>query len=248
MAPILLIHGAWHGAWCWDKLLPELAARGASATAIDLPGSGDDPAPISDVTMDAYVERIVSALAEFNRPALLVGHSMAGMSIAAAAQLAHDRIAGLVYLAAVIPQDGDSMLSLVSRPDGHGANARIVISRDGRTVDYEEDALRDSFYADCSGDDVRFAIQRIKSQAMEPLAAPIAITDPAASAIPRFYIETLQDRSLPIEHQRAFAATARPIEVHTLDTSHSPFFAAPAQLADVLAFIAAHATVATPSQ
>lgn len=241
MAPILLVHGAWHGAWCWNKLLPELADRGATAVAIDLPGSGDDRTAISHVTMDAYVDRIVTALADFGRPALLVGHSMAGMSIARAAQVAPERIAGLVYLSAVIPQDGDSMLSLVSRPDGHGGSARTVVSEDGRMIYYEAQALRESFYADCSDDDVKFAVQRITSQAMEPVAAPVAITNPDAAAIPRFYIETLQDQSLPIAYQRAFAADAHPIEVHTLDTSHSPFFSAPAELADILTAIAARA-------
>ena len=209
-----------------------------SAAAIDLPGAGNHRCEIADITLERYVEYILSMLSDLAQPALVVAHSMAGVSVTQAADLAPELFAGVAYLAAAVPQDGESMLSIVTRPGGHGSSASTILSDDGARIDYASEALVDSFYADCSIGDINYAKQHIGTQAMQPVAAPVTLRNPEASRIPRFYIETLHDRSLPIEHQRGFIAAAQPIEVHTLSTSHSPFFSAPAQLADTLLMIA----------
>ncbi|MBK6467562.1 MAG: alpha/beta fold hydrolase [Rhodobacter sp.] len=84
MAEVLLIHGSCHGAWCWHRVIPALAALGIPARAIDLPAHGQDRTPAADASLRAYAEAILSAL---TGPTLLVGHSAAGYAITAAAEM-----------------------------------------------------------------------------------------------------------------------------------------------------------------
>jgi pimeloyl-ACP methyl ester carboxylesterase len=97
LARFLLVHGSWHGAWCWRDVLPLLRDAGHEAEAMDLPGHGEDRTPASEVTLDAYADAVVSAL----RPGtVLVGHSMGGYAITAAAERAAKRISKLIDVAA----------------------------------------------------------------------------------------------------------------------------------------------------
>jgi pimeloyl-ACP methyl ester carboxylesterase len=115
MSQFLLIHGAFHGAWCWHKAIPELEKRGHRARAIDLPGQGQDQTPLGNVMLDTMVDRIVTALTEMAGPVVLVGHSLAGMVISATAEKAPDRIKTLVFLSAFLPRDGESLLAMEHR-------------------------------------------------------------------------------------------------------------------------------------
>src|SRR5688572_19586009 len=100
MASFLLIHGSCHGAWCWRDLLPELAARGHHARAIDLPGHGQDRTPVAQITLDSYVGAVLAAI---DTPPILVGHSLGGITLTATAERAPERITRLVYLCAWLP-------------------------------------------------------------------------------------------------------------------------------------------------
>jgi pimeloyl-ACP methyl ester carboxylesterase len=86
-----LVHGAFHGAWCWRKTVAELEKRGHQALAIDLPGQGDNTTPLSMVTLESMADRIVTTLDCSSGRAVLVGHSAGGMAISAAAEKAPER-------------------------------------------------------------------------------------------------------------------------------------------------------------
>src|SRR5215216_4193676 len=108
----LLIHGAFHGAWCWTKTINELQNRGYEAHAIDLPGQGDDQAPNRKVTLEAMADRIVTKLEQLSGAVVLVGHSLGGMAISAAAEKTPERIRILIYVCAFLPRSGESLLAL----------------------------------------------------------------------------------------------------------------------------------------
>lgn len=235
MTPILLIHGAWHGAWCWDRLIPALSARGRQATAIDLPGSGEDPTPLAEVTLDRYAERVVEALEALDEPAILVGHSMGGLSITEAAERAPERVAKLVYLCAYLPRDGESLLGLAGAIDPADVVIETTFSEDGLSVTVGDASIKPAFYGDCSEEDVAFAKARLRLLAVQPAATPVHTTHERFGRVPRVYIECTEDRAIPIAQQRSMIAASAPIAVHTLNTSHSPFFSAPDALADILA-------------
>src|SRR6202790_5749340 len=108
MATFLLVHGAFHGAWCFGKLTTELGRRGQRAVAIDLPGGGDDQTPIGEVSLDRNAAAIAKAVQRESKPVILFGHSLAGVSISAAAELVPERGGLPAYPLAPLPRERDS--------------------------------------------------------------------------------------------------------------------------------------------
>ena len=106
MATFVLVHGAWHGGWCWREIVPLLESAGHRVDALDLPGHGDNPAPVSEMTLDANARLVADRVEVVGEPVVLVGHSMGGVSITQAAELVPERIATLVYVTAFLPGDG----------------------------------------------------------------------------------------------------------------------------------------------
>ena len=112
MSKFVLVHGAWHGAWCWERVAPLLRAAGHSVVAPDLPGHGADATPWWRVTLGGYARRVRDAALASGGRVIAVGHSMGGCVITQAAARWPEPFAGLVYLCAFVPQPGESLLSL----------------------------------------------------------------------------------------------------------------------------------------
>ena len=103
MTTFVLVHGSWHGSWCWCRVVPELEALGHRVLALDLPGHGDDATPVARITLAAYAECVAAVVRGAAEPVVLVGHSFGGIVISQAAELIPERISRLVILNAPHP-------------------------------------------------------------------------------------------------------------------------------------------------
>ena len=234
MADFLLIHGSGHGAWAWRDVLPRLHALGHEARAIDLPGHGDDPTPLEAVRLEGYRDAILAALGDRT---VLVGHSMGGYPITAAAEAAPGRVAALVYLCAYVPVAGQSLADMRRAGPRQPLAPAIRRAGDGLSFTFDPSMARDIFFHDCPDEAVAFALARLCRQPTLPQETPIDATGRAA-ALPRHYIICEDDRAIPPEYQETMSADFDPGSVHRLGTSHSPFFSAPGRLARLLNDIA----------
>ncbi|WP_102107496.1 alpha/beta fold hydrolase [Oceaniglobus roseus] len=237
MANFLLIHGSGHGAWCWRDVLPLLEEMGHDARAIDMPGSGDDPTPAAEVTLQGYVDAIAAALDGFDGPVHLLGHSLGGVAITQASEVAADRIAKLIYLCAWVPVNGQT-----ARDMRQAAGCKMLMdatrfSADGLTTFFADHEVEALFYHDCPPETVAFAKERLRPQPIAPSTTPVALTE-GGNGVPRVYILCGKDRAIPAAAQRDMTEGWRPGTVHRLETGHSPFFADPEALADLLHDIA----------
>src|SRR5262245_30012960 len=140
MATFVLVHGAWHGGWCWYKLVALLEARGHRVLAPDLPGHGRDHSLSGPATYRDYVERIAEVLADEAEPVVLVGHSMGGAVVTGAAEAHPEKVAKLVYLAAFLAPSGSTMFGAVRTPPPAAAGL-MTASADGRTTTVNPGAL-----------------------------------------------------------------------------------------------------------
>lgn len=241
MTTFVLVHGSFHGAWCWFKLVPELEALGHRVVAVDLPAQGDDTTPADQVTLDMNVDRVVDLIEAESEPVVLVGHSFGGATITATAERIPERIALLVYLTSFIPLSGESINDITSSPiwpkeQGPRAFAR---SADGHTVSVAPEAVRERFYHDCSDEDVAHCLERIRPQPFKPRATPIHTTQERFGRVPRAYVHCTDDKSIPFDVQKSIEARMPCDKVITIQASHSPFLSAPAELGRVLSDLAA---------
>ncbi len=234
MSQFLLIHGAFHGAWCWHKTVAELEKRGHSAKAIDLPGQGGDHTPLKQVTLETMVERIIKEMDVLPGPVVLVGHSLGGIPISATGERAPERIKKLVYLSAFLPRDGETLLDIENRNPKVVVPTSMIFDEERVSGTIMADKVHDIFYHDCTEADVAFAKARLRPQALAALMTPVHLTSERFGRIPRVYIQCTDDRALSTEIQRDMISKSPPVDVRKLHASHSPFLSMPDKLAEVM--------------
>ena len=245
MSVYVLIHGAWHGAFYWKKVIPLLERAGHIVKAPDLPGSGDDPTPTSQVSLKSCVDRVTEIIDSVAEPVILVGHSMGGVVITQAAEERPDKIAKLIYLAAFLPQNGQSLRDLAATDPASLVPTGFLVSADGVEVALRQEMVRSAFYADCSEEDVADAKARLRPQALAVLGTPVAISEERYGKVPRFYIHCTQDQAVTMTLQKA-EVEAVPCRTFTLTTSHSPFYSDPEGLTRHLLAIGAGSAGCSP--
>lgn len=235
MTSFLLVHGAWQGAWVWDDVLARLSAEGVDAEALDLPGSGDDPTPTAEVTLAGYAEAIIAkARAGASERCVLVGHSMAGAAITAAASMAPSVFEKLVYVCAFLPRPGESVAELGKQSHALGAPGPQAEPIDGGSaLRLRPASIEETFLHDCPEQAAAGAVTRFRPQPTAPLGSPATWSD-GFETLPKRYIVCTRDRAVSPTLQALMAARAGVRDVHTLDSGHEPFFSKPAELVDLL--------------
>lgn len=224
MASFVLVHGSFHGAWCWSRVRQRLEAQGHRVVAVDLPGRGEAPAPVVDRTLHSYAQAVGRAVDAAGAPVVLVAHSMGGVVATQLAEWRPDDVRRLVYVCAFLPRDGQSLLDLATT-DGESAILPALRVDEARGVHAVDPAAhREVFYGHCAEADARDASARLVEEALAPVATPVRRTAERFDRVPRVYVRTLHDRCLtPALQDRMLAATPC-ARVHDLATDHSPFF------------------------
>jgi pimeloyl-ACP methyl ester carboxylesterase len=240
MATYLLIHGAWHGGWCWSKVIPLLKAKGHKVLAPDLPGHGDDKTPTATVTLRSYTDRICEIAGAQAEPVILAGHSMGGVAITQAGEYCPNQIRALVYLCAFLPRSGDTLLTWASQDQKSMVNLTTVDPRPDGVLALRPEYAREAFYGNCTDEDAEFAQSRLVDQPGAPFGTPVKTTAGRWGQIPRYYIECVRDRSLSFRLQQEMQKHSPCRQTFSIDTDHSPFLSTPDKLADILSQIGTH--------
>jgi len=242
----VLVHGGFHGAWCWEPTIVELNRLGHDAVAVDIPGHG------TRLNEESTLANRRDAIVGFLQPGdVLVGHSGGGFDITLAADVVPDRIAHVIYLAAVLPREGRTYpeaMAMRNYEDGAFEAdvgemlAYLHFAEDGAMSFATFEGAWKYFYHDCDERTARWAFERLCPERFADTATtPVSVPRFWAADLPRSYIRCLQDRSKP--RWLSDVVTVRlGVEPLTIDSSHSPFLSRPAELAELLA----HATTTTP--
>lgn len=222
---IVLVHGAWHGPWCWELLTPWLQAQSLAVAAIELPSVAS--AVPAGLARDA--EHLNAALSGITGPVILCGHSYGGMVVSAADTQAAD-VRHLIYLSAYMAQGGESVESSLRRGGERRPGHWIRHLPDGRT---RVDAARapELFFHDCTAAIQSWAVARLRPHWGECLGQ--SVPDPAWRRHPSTYVVCTADRALSPGLQHDIYAR-RAQQVATLASGHSPFLSCPQQLAQLL--------------
>ena len=225
-ATIMLVHGAWHGSWCWDQVRRLLEDGGIATAAVDNPSV---TRPGSDLRADG--DNLRTALDAISGPVVLVGHSYGGAVITDAGT--HPNVEHLVYLTAFALDAGESVMQNELQ-GGEEMKLGESLQFDGDVLSVDPARVVEFFYHDCAPDVADAAAARLKPMslaAMGGIPRGVAWRD-----VPSTYVVCTDDRAIPVALQRSCAA--RIGEVVELPTSHSPFLSRPDDVARVLAALA----------
>ncbi|MBV9986072.1 MAG: alpha/beta fold hydrolase [Chitinophagaceae bacterium] len=234
MKTFILIHGSWHSAWNWHKVVPLLEAKGHRAIAIDLPGMGRDKTPIQEVKMKTTVARICELIDGMEGKVVLVGHSKNGIMISQAAEYRPEKIEKLVYLAAYLVPDGKTQREYSIQDTGGLLKPYVTMFEELGAHTLQPEIYKEGLYADCDDDITELAKILLSHEPVESGITPLQLTDENFGRVPRVYIECTEDKAVTPFIQRKMYTETPCEKVYSMATSHSPFFSKPAELVDIL--------------
>lgn len=215
---LLLVHGAWFGAWCWDEVRLDLITRGWRVHTVDLPSVADRGSPRLGLFDDARMVR--QRIIEIGGPVVVVAHSYGG-AVASQAAAELPSVRHLVYICAFQMDVGECLKSLIDQlPDWWKIEGDIVTPRDAREL----------FFHDVPRETAERAVGRLKPSSARVGAEPL--TAAAWREIPSTYIVTDRDRAAPPAGQASIAARAT--YVRHLPSGHLPLLSMPSALADMI--------------
>lgn len=226
MRTAVLVHGAWHGPWCWASVLAGLDEVGVPAIAVEL--------PLHDLHGDA--DHVRTVLDGIDGPVVLVGHSYGGAVITDAGL--HPAVEHLVFIAAVAIDATESVLDRATAwPEESELGPAIRFSDDATSATVDPEQAASVFYGDCKPDDVERSIALLR-----PIGMPCFSQSPRAVAWrqrPSTYVVCGDDHAVPPGLQRDIASTMPDVSIVELpDASHSPFVSQPATIVELLAGVA----------
>jgi pimeloyl-ACP methyl ester carboxylesterase len=241
MATFVLVHGAWHGGWCWRKVTPLLRAAGHEVYTPTLTGLGERAhLGHPDVGLATHVQDVVNVLEyEDLSDVVLVGHSYGGMVITGVAHQAPGRLAHLVYFDAFVPEDGQSMLDLGPPERRETMTTRVREEGDGWRLPSLQPIPWDQFVHDVylvtDEAEVAWLTARLGPHPFKTMTDPVDARNPAAAALPRTYIRCPQYPNPAFDRFAAQAqAPGSGWRYHALPTSHDAMVTMPRELVELL--------------
>ena len=225
----VLLHGAWHGGWCWDGVIDEIVKAGHSAEAPTMPGHnpGDDR---SEIRFEDYVDKICSVLKRQTAPVVLVGHSSAGYLIQTAAPKVPDKLAQLIFVNAFILPDGKCQFDLVPPEAAEGMTAAAQASQDN-SVPVIEDFVRGMLMAGEAAEKQDALIKRLAPQPFALFTTPVLTNDFDKLRIPKSVVFCKDDVSLPPGAYLGMAQGLGEFNLIEVEGSHEALFTNPGVVA-----------------
>jgi pimeloyl-ACP methyl ester carboxylesterase len=240
MKTFILIHGSWHSAWNWHKVVPLLEKAGHKAIAIDLPGMGRDKTPIQEVKMKTTVEKLCQLIDSISGKVILVGHSKNGIMASQVAEYRPDKIEKLVYLAAYLIPNGKTQREYSVQDTEGWLKPYVTQYPETNSHTLQPEIYKDGLYHDCDEYITELAKVLLGHEPVESGITPLELSEENFGRIPRFYIECTEDRAVTPFIQRKMYTETPCEKVYSMATSHSPFFSQPKELTDILCEIAAN--------
>ena len=227
-----LVHGAWHGSWCFNKLVPMLEGHGSRVYLCDLPGHYMNKADFSKITLSTYVKHVCDFIEKnIDGEVILVGHSMGGMVISQVAENLPGKISNLVYITAFVPGRDSSLVDEEKISKRPTVSLKMSIDMDNFAIKLPKEDCASLFYNQCNREDVKFALSKIQDQPLLAFNSKVSLGE-NFDRVHKTYIECVNDAAILIEDQRRMNRVCH--KIVTIDSDHSPFFCATEELATAL--------------
>jgi len=230
---IVIIPGAWSSAADWGYVVPQLEAAGNEVIVVNLAGHGTDKTPIATISLQGYVEAVKKAIGK-KRNIILVAHIFGGVVASQVAEEIPTQIKELLFVAAYVPKNGESLLSLATTDaDSHVGKSLQIKENEGIAV-VARDGIIDSFFADAPKQVQDYVIDHFPAEPLGPLATPVKTTEANLGKVKKVFVFTANDHtnSPALQHRMVEANGIK--KTYTLQSSHTPFVSMPKELADII--------------
>ena len=234
----LLVHGAWHGNWCWEKVVPLLEKEGITVIAPNLPGHEKNSRSFLGITLQTYVDFIKRLTHSLNSPIHLVGHSLGGVIISQVAEEIPNKIEKLIYVAALLPSTGSSCVIEASQQSLNNVSSLLSQNKQANEMHCDLSSplqVKNAFYHCCTQNDFQLALKNLQPEPLQPMLDTVVLSE-RFSKVKKRYIECLQDRAIDINNQRRMVEKTKIQEVISLDCDHSPFLSMPSLFTQALLY------------
>jgi pimeloyl-ACP methyl ester carboxylesterase len=238
MKTFILIHGSWHNAWNWHKVIPILERQGHTVLAIDLPGMGRDKTPIKEVKFYTTVQKVCELIDTIEGKVILVGHSKNGIIISQVAEHRSEKIEKLIYLAAYLVPNGKTQFEYSSQDTTSVLKPYVTRYPALNAHTLQPEIYKEGLYEDCENDITEMAKLLLSHEPIESGITPLVLTDENYGSIRRFYIECTNDKAVTPFIQKKMYSETKCEKVYSMQTSHSPFFSKPQELCELFLEIA----------
>lgn len=233
MRNFLLIHGSWHGAWCWYKIAPRLKAEGHAVSVVNLPGRGENAARPVFVSLEHMV-KVTAALLPKDRKTTVVVHSRYGVLASRLAEIASDRIDQTIYLASFMLPSGKTAAGYFRSDKKSLLPPAMEINELAMWDWLKPEIYREALYHDCSDDDNMLGRLLLCKEPLRPAIARLKLTDDGYGRVPRAYIRLTEDQAVSLSLQDRLINETHADRVESIRASHSAYFSKPDELTRII--------------
>ena len=230
---IVIVHGAWSSAKDWHHVADYLNSDGHNLITVNLPGHGSDETPIADISLQLYVYEVLKAIGD-EKDVTLIGHSFGGIVVSEVAELIAPQIKKLIYIAAFVPKNGDSLLSLAKTDTQSHVGKNLIVDEPAGIASIAKDAIADVFLADAPKAVAEYVTNNMRPEPLAPLATPVSLTDANFGEITKVYVHSQNDHTIGHSLQQKMVKDAGILRTYTLPSSHTPFIVFPQILSAII--------------
>lgn len=221
---LILLHGAWHDASSWDPVMPALN-QFAKVHALNMPGRVFELSrDYQKISLNDYVTTIEDYMDTLSGPVVLVGHSLAGLTISQVAENRPEQIVQLIYVAAFIPKSGESLFDMTSKIKTPGVSTELeACPPENRMSIRPSERTRELFYNLCSPADAESALNSLSPEPLKAFTTAVQMSVDRFGQVPKAYIRCLKDQAVLLADQQKMIEKTNIHTVLDLDADHSPF-------------------------
>lgn len=230
---IVIIPGSWSSPQDWGAVVPKLEAEGHKVIVVNLEGHGQDKTPIPSISLDSYVATVKKAIGK-EENIILVGHSFGGVVLNQVAEQIPSQIKKLIYVAAYVPMNGESLLSLATTDaDSHLGKFLQIKESEGIAV-VPKEGIVDSFFEDAPKQVQAYVVDHFNPEPLAPLATPVKVTEAGLGKLKKVYVFTENDHTNSPALQHKMVENNKIKTTYSLASSHTPFVSIPDKLAEII--------------
>ncbi|GHU61751.1 hypothetical protein FACS189418_1940 [Clostridia bacterium] len=226
---IVLVHGGWHGEWSWYHLVDELEERGYIVSLVELPAHGKDKTLAWNASADSYVNKITSTLRNINEKSILVVHGSSSGFASRAAELNPDKVDKLLFISGVLVRNNECVASALLQDTYSEAmsNAKLHLLKGSMSISPE------IVYNLARRSDKMIGERLIEDEPARALFSGIKLGN-NFNQTPKYYIQTIQDKSLSFQYQQKLVEKVPCNKVYQLNSGHVPFITEPKMVANII--------------